>query len=62
MNQYRKQKIGRAMSMRNYLSTNADLQEILHREDERREVERKMQEEDNKRLMYVDPMDKRFTL
>lgn len=30
--------------------------------DSRCEVERKMQEEDNQRLMYVDPADTRFTL
>lgn len=28
----------------------------------RREVERRMQEEDNKLLLYVDPADTRFTL
>lgn len=62
-NNFRKQKLGKVVSLdRKWLSSNFDLQESLRRDIERREFERQMQAEDNKRLMYVDPADNRYTL
>lgn len=58
----RKAKPGRVLAYNKSFELNFELLEKVRQENKRREIERKMQEEDNKRLMYVDPLDQRFSL
>lgn len=61
-NAFRKAKMGRVLSKHQWFAENHDLHEALRRENERRKVERQMQEQDNLLLMRVNPLENKYSL